>query len=71
MLKREIIVTSMAYHITCPKIASQSVSIKIHAASVNDYLVGCLWLKVAKNNLFKGGINRYKHQQIVFYFDPK
>ena len=58
----------MAYHITCPKITTQYVNIKIHSASVNDDLASCLCFKVDENNLFKGGINQYKHQQILFYF---
>ena len=49
------------YHIKCSKITAQYVSIKIHAASVNDYLASCLCFKVAENNVFKGGINQYKH----------
>ena len=65
------IVTNVAYHITCSKITTQYVSIKIYATSVNDYLASCLCFKVVENNLFKGGINQYKHQQIVFYFDTK
>ena len=55
-------VTNVAYYIKCSKITTQYVSNKIHAASVNDYLASCLCFKVVENNLFKGGINQYKHQ---------
>ena len=69
MLLRKVTLTSVIDHVTYSQITTQYVSIQIHATSVHDDLAGCINFQVAGNNLFKGGINQYKHQQILFYFD--
>ena len=48
---------------------AQYVSIYIHATSIHDDLAGCISFQVAENNLLKGGVNQYKHHEILFYFN--